>query len=266
MLSNFHTHSTFCDGKSTPEEIVQKAIEKGFSAIGFSGHGYTHFDFRYCMMDTAGYIAEIRRLKEKYKKDIQIYLGAEEDAQELVDRSEFDYIIGSFHYLYKDGNYYSIDSNVDYYRRCLAAFDNDIITMATAYYESFSRYIHSRKPDIIGHFDIITKFDEAGQFYLTKNEEYQTLSVRYAEDAAKSGCIIELYTGAVARGVRSTPFPSEVSLHAFKKAGARMILSSDSHHVDTLDFGFADAKLLLKDIGFKELYTLYNGEFVSYEI
>ena len=75
MLSNLHTHSTFCDGRNTPEEIVLAALEKGFSSIGFSGHAYTPFDLRYCMKNTEGYIREIWRLKEKYGKDIQIYLG-----------------------------------------------------------------------------------------------------------------------------------------------------------------------------------------------
>lgn len=37
MLTNYHTHSIFSDGKNTPEEIVQKAIEKGFGAVGFFG-------------------------------------------------------------------------------------------------------------------------------------------------------------------------------------------------------------------------------------
>ena len=46
------------------------AIEKGFSAIGFSGHGYTDYDLRYCMKNTDGYIAEIKNLKEKYKKEV----------------------------------------------------------------------------------------------------------------------------------------------------------------------------------------------------
>jgi len=41
MLSNYHTHSTFCDGKNTPEEIVLAAIDKGFDVIGLSGHGHT---------------------------------------------------------------------------------------------------------------------------------------------------------------------------------------------------------------------------------
>ena len=33
---DLHMHTTFCDGKNTPEEIVLYAIDKGFSAIGFS--------------------------------------------------------------------------------------------------------------------------------------------------------------------------------------------------------------------------------------
>ena len=66
MLANFHTHSTFCDGKNTVEEVALAAIEKGFCAIGFSGHGYTDYDLRYCMKNTDGYIAEIKNLKEKY--------------------------------------------------------------------------------------------------------------------------------------------------------------------------------------------------------
>ena len=64
MITNFHTHTTFCDGKSTAEEVVRSAIEKGFTAIGFSGHGVTGFDPGYCLKDIDGYRAEILRLQE----------------------------------------------------------------------------------------------------------------------------------------------------------------------------------------------------------
>ena len=77
MLANFHTHTVFCDGKNTQEEIIKAAIEKGFCSIGFSGHEYTDFDLRYCMKDTDGYLAEIHRLKEKYKDKIKIHIGFE---------------------------------------------------------------------------------------------------------------------------------------------------------------------------------------------
>ena len=75
MLANFHTHTTLCDGKNTPEEMILAALEKGFTALGFSGHGYTDFDLRYCMQDWEGYLAEIRRLKEQYRGKIESYLG-----------------------------------------------------------------------------------------------------------------------------------------------------------------------------------------------
>ena len=38
MLQNLHTHSTFCDGKNTPREMIEAAIALGFNSLGFSGH------------------------------------------------------------------------------------------------------------------------------------------------------------------------------------------------------------------------------------
>ena len=72
FLSNLHTHTLYCDGKNTPEEYIQKAIEKGFISIGFSGHSYLDFGEDWFMgtNETKEYIKEIRELKEKYKKVI----------------------------------------------------------------------------------------------------------------------------------------------------------------------------------------------------
>lgn len=266
MLANFHTHTVFCDGKNTPEEIVLSAIEKGFSAIGFSGHGYTQFDLSYCMKDSNGYIAEINRLKEKYQRDIQIYLGVEEDAFSPVDRTDFDYIIGSSHYISINDRYYPIDSGYDYFKKCLEFFDYDVAGLSEVYYRCFCDYINSRKPDIIGHFDLITKFDELDLPLFLNNAEYNRTAERYITEAAKSGCLFEINTGAVSRGLRTCAYPNENLLYILKKLGARLILSSDSHSIDTLDFGFDEAKKHLKDIGFTHLFTIYDGEFVKYGI
>jgi HisJ family histidinol phosphate phosphatase len=203
ITANYHTHTTFCDGKNTPEEVVLSAIEKEFSAIGFSSHGYTDFDLRYCMKDTAGYIAEINRLKVKYKDKIQIYLGLEEDAFCHANRESFDYIIGSSHYFLVDGKYYPIDSSYDYFKKCLELFGYDVMKMTHSYYIAFCDYITKRKPDIVGHFDLITKFDELDTSLFLENREYveaaknilglrQTLDAflrsipgRYQEDTAR---------------------------------------------------------------------------------
>ena len=65
MKSNLHTHTTFCDGKSTVEEDVLSAIDKGFYSIGFSGHSANIYG-TYGLKDTDGYIAEVKRIREKY--------------------------------------------------------------------------------------------------------------------------------------------------------------------------------------------------------
>lgn len=266
MIANFHTHSVFCDGKNTPEEIVLAAMARGFSAIGFSGHGYTDYDVRYCMTDTDGYVVEINRLKEAYGQQIQIYLGAEEDAFCPVDRAKFDYLIGSCHYLHKDGRYYPIDSGSDYLKRCIEAFDGDSLAFAEGYYQAFCDYIKRRKPDIIGHFDLITKFDQREQPVFLQDPGYHRLAERYIREAAQSGCIFEVNTGAMAKGWRTTPYPSENLLHVLKKLDAPLILSSDSHSADTLDHAFTETRQFLKDMGFTHLHTLQNGTFQKYAI
>lgn len=266
MLSNFHTHTTFCDGKNTPEEVVLSAIERGFSAIGFSGHAPTPSGSAYCMRDVAGYVAEITRLQEKYRGRIQIYLGAEEDLIGPVERRQFDYIIGSSHYFVSGERYLPIDSSRDLFQKCLELFGGDPLALAERYYQTFCDYITARKPDIVGHFDLITKFDEMGESLFLKNPAYEKIAGKYLLQAAKSGCLFEVNTGAIARGARTTPYPSEQLLHLLKKEGAGLILSSDSHQIETLDYFFAESKKYLYDIGFRELYTLFDGKFVPYAI
>ena len=58
-------------------------------------------------------------------------------------------------------------------------------------------------------------------------------------------------------------YPSREMLHTLKKHDARLILSSDSHRADTIDFAFEEAKLILKDVGFTHVYTFLDGQFVK---
>lgn len=263
MLSNFHTHSTYCDGKNTLEEIVLSAIEKGFSSLGFSGHGFTSFDSTYCMKETDKYIAEIKALREKYKKDIQLYIGVEEDAFYPLDHSPFDYVIGSSHYFNIDGTYYPVDSNPDCFKKCLELFKGDVLNLANSYYSAFCDYILKHKPDIVGHFDLITKFDEMDASQFLENEKYNALAESFIKTAAKSGSLFEVNTGAISRGYRTSPYPAKNLLYTLKNEGAGLVLCSDSHAADTLDCFFKESRLMLKDIGFEYVYTLYNGEFVK---
>ena len=266
MITNFHTHTTFCDGKSTAEEVVLSAIEKGFSAIGFSGHGMTSFDSGYCLQDIDGYRAEILRLQAAYRDKIRIFLGAEEDCLEPVDRSKYEYIIGSSHYIPVGEKIWSVDSKREIFQQLLGQFDGDTTRLAEAYYSRFCAYILERKPDIIGHFDLVTKFSQVDAPNLLEDKAYLAVAEKYIREAAKSGCVFEVNTGAIARGLRTTPYPCEQLLHALKALDAPLILSSDSHHADTLDCAFPETKTMLRNIGFRKLMTLTENGFVPYDI
>ncbi len=268
MLTNYHTHTQYCDGKDSPEDMILHAMNLGFKSLGFSGHGYTDFDVRYCTrkekMDI--FIYEIKKLKKKYEQDIQIYLGAEEDMYAPVERSNYDYIIGSSHYSNFGDIYYPIDSNYDYFNQSLSLYGNNHLGFAETYFSKFCDYINTRKPDIVGHFDLITKFAERLEPFFFEDERYIELSKKYMKEAMKSGCIFEINTGAMARGFRSTPYPHEELLHVLYKGGGKITLCSDCHDKMMLDWGFEEARELLRDIGFKKKYILYNNEFVEDDI
>ncbi len=264
MLSNLHTHTTLCDGKNTPQEMVLAAIEKGFSSIGFSGHGCTDFDLSYCLKDMTAYIHTIRELQERYRSKIEIYLGVEEDMwSPLPNRSEFDYIIGSCHYVQINNAYYPIDCGVDKLKECIKLFDGDTLKLADSYYRAFCEYIRTRKPDIVGHFDLITKYDELDASQFLNLPAYQALAEQYLKEALKSDCFFEVNTGAIGRGYRTSPYPSAELLHVLKINGGKPVLSSDCHTADKLDCFFTEAKAMLRDIGFEYVYALSKGTFIK---
>ena len=100
-MRDLHTHSTYSDGKASPEEVILAAIQKGLSEIGLSDHSYTFFDESYCMKKDriASYKAELAALKKKYAGQISVLCGVEQDAYSLESTAGFDYAIGSAHYL-----------------------------------------------------------------------------------------------------------------------------------------------------------------------
>lgn len=263
MLTNFHTHTTFSDGKNTPEEVVLAALEQGFCSIGFSDHAYTPYDTSYCMKDEQVYTKEIRRLQEKYEKEIEIYLGIEEDSHCLVNSSNFDYIIGSCHYAKRGEKYYPIDVDIPSFSQCLSAFGNDEMAFAEYYFQHFCDYILKRKPDVIGHFDLISKFEEKGEGRYLQNPDYWNLAEKYCLEALKSERIFEVNTGLVTRGYRSSFCPHEKLLHLIYKNGGKITFSSDSHEIKTLQGCFDEVRAMVKEIGFQYIYIFKKGEWIK---
>ena len=244
MLTNFHTHTNFSHGKENPEEIVIYAIENGFSSLGFTGHSYTDFDLSYCMTDTAGYMAEINRLKEKYKGKIQIYLGLEEDIFSKERPDGFDYIIGSAHYVKNGEEYYPIDYDLENTRKALEVFGGSL-NLAENYFDALCGYIENKKPNIVGHFDLITKFNEGDKYFSTCHPRYIKAVDNALERLIKTGKPFEINTGVISRGYRKKPYPSQEIIDKIKNLGGKFVVNSDSHSAKNIAYYFDKCENLL---------------------
>lgn len=67
-IQNLHTHTVYCDGADTPEEMIVCDVEKGFDSIGFSGHSYMDYsDYIDGGDKTPEYKREILRLRKNTK-------------------------------------------------------------------------------------------------------------------------------------------------------------------------------------------------------
>ena len=97
IKQNLHTHSIYCDGKDSIEDMVQEAISRNFTILGFSGHGHLDIDSASMSVEnTKSYIQDVIHMKEKYKDKISIHLGIEQDMLgRMESKSCFEYVIGS---------------------------------------------------------------------------------------------------------------------------------------------------------------------------
>lgn len=267
FLSNLHTHSTFSDGASTPEEIVLEAISKEFISLGFSDHSYTDNWASYCMQrDTAkDYVDSILRLKEKYSKSIEIYCGIEWDHFTFAPEYEginFDYTIGGVHYLKtSNGDLYDVDYSLDLLKDAMSKNRMSTRDIIELYYNLVGEMVASLKPDIVAHIDLITKFNEDMRMFDENQGWYMDIVRDVLNNIKNTKCIIEMNTGAISRGYRSDPYPSKYILDEAYKRNIPITISSDSHHKNTLDFHFDNCIDIAKQVGYNAVKIFDSGKF-----
>lgn len=259
---NLHTHTKFCDGKDTPEEIVLKAIELGFDTIGFSIHSPLQISW-----DTEGYKKEITRLKLIYSDQINILCGIEFEQCSTCDTSGYDYVIGTCHYFNINGTPVGFDRDTKTVQSVIDTFfDGDGLKFAKAYYRDMATLYKRVKYDIVGHFDLITKNIEMCKLFDTQSKEYKNAAFEALHAIIEDVQVFEINTGAIARGYRTTPYPVPFILKEIKNIGGKVILSSDCHDKSFLNCWFNESLELLKFCGFDKVAIYDHGEFKEIKI
>ena len=267
FLQNLHTHTTYCDGADTPEQMILAAIEKGFGSIGFSGHSYmfySNYTLQMTPQKTEKYKAEIAFLKEKYRDKIDVFCGLEFDMYSKVDLSGYDYLIGSVHYLKLGNEYVGFDRSSDEVKRIVDTyFSGDGMRYAKAYYGELAQLPFYGDFDIIGHFDIISKHSDSVKLFDENAVEYKSMVLEAADALRGKIPIFEVNTGAIARGYRITPYPTVSIIKELQRMGFGVCISSDCHNAKYLDCGFHEASAILKECGFREKFVLTERGFVA---
>lgn len=265
IRADFHTHTTFCDGKSTPREMVESAYRKGFIDFGISGHAdFTMYEAGFGMTDEKmeQYKKELYALREEYAGRMNLYIGIELDILGPLQKAE--YAIGSVHCVEKNGEVLCVDDTeeklVDGVNRL---WQGDWYGMAKDYFEMVSRVYDVTHCDWVGHFDLLTKFNEnpdgSFRYFDATRDAFLEPALAAMKRLNGQGLPFEINTGAISRGYRSVPYPSKFLLKELKSMGGRIILSSDSHSVENIGYGFDSAVKLARECGFTHSCVLKPG-------
>ena len=269
MTQSLHTHSLFDDGKAAPEEMVRAAAAAGLKIFGSSLHSPIPDEVWTCRPERVeAFKQEMQRLKKAYAEQLEVYCGVEYDL--LSDKAYlegFDYVIASVHGIVANGATWSMDDTRERSRRMIVlAFDGDADACAETYFQRVQTISEIPEADIVGHFDLLTKFDEPEPLFNVSSKRYRDAALTAMEALVRAGKIFELNTGAVSRGYRTEFYPSNRLLRELHDLGGKLTITSDSHAADTVDFGYAEAEQAARDAGFREIWQFDGKKFVPTEL
>ena len=260
--SSLHTHSTLCDGKSTLAEMAAAAFAAGVKFFGATGHSLTPegTDTDSALpADLSGYFAELRRLRAEYEGRMEVLTGIEWDSVSAGERpAGLDYWIGSVHYLVDGdtGRYLALDWKPEYLAACRdGVFRGDMAALVDAYYEAVAAMAESG-PDILGHIDLITKFNSGGAFLDEADPRYKKAALAALHAAHPEKTLLEINTGAIARGYRKAPYPAPFLLREWRAMGGRVILTADAHSVSAVVYRYDLAAEAARAAGFSRCALL----------
>jgi histidinol-phosphatase (PHP family) len=245
---------------------VLSAIEKGFEAIGFSSHSMlpsNRCDWCLTASKIVKYREEIISLREKYKDKIKVHLGVEADFipdtaypsyEEYADLAP-EYIIGSVHFVAAEsGALVAVDNTPEeLFKGIKDSFGGSAEKFIKAYYSSVRQMVGSYDFDIIGHVDLVRKFNSKHPYFDESSAWYLDEIAKTADVIVSSGKLVEINTGAISRGWMNDVYPSLQFRKMLAERGVKFILSSDSHHASSLDTGFD-----------KVMNVDFNGEIADY--
>jgi histidinol-phosphatase (PHP family) len=257
-----HTGSYCRHAKDGLRAVIERAIALGFTHYGLSEH-CPRDEREHLFPDEAdltpidlsqmfhGYFAEARALQDEYAGRIALLVGFETERlpqgsyvarmQQLRTELRADYIVGSVHDL--DGYFvdYKPEVTAEIAERC-----GGVEAMQLRYFDALIELITALKPEVVGHLDLIRKFDGPNPHF---SERVYARIDDALEAARATGAVLDVNCGALRRGL-SPVYPLPRILKRAQHIGVGVTLGDDSHGIDSVG-GLLDASLhAIADAGY----------------
>ena len=265
--SDLHTHSNYSDGKTSVREMALGAEKAGLKVLGLSEHSPLEWQTEWCIKKEKlpEWSAEVDSVRAELGERLTLLRGTELDWCSDIDTGGFDYVIGSTHELFvKPGVHRSVDESEKAMLFTVETFfHGDFYAYTKFYYETLAEWASRPVIDILGHIDIVTKFNEGGKWFDENDARYLRPAEEAVEVLAAAGFIFEMNSGAISRGYRKSPYPSTAVLRMIHAHGGRVMLGSDAHAPADIAFHFKDMAELAQSCGFKTHMCWKNGGFAE---
>jgi histidinol-phosphatase (PHP family) len=249
--TDYHIHTTFSDGRSSPEDYIAPAITAGIKEIGFSEHlSLFKEEQDWCMNpdNIATYLEYVDKLKNsvsgikiKTGLEIDFISGREKEIGDFISGFNLDYRIGSVHYLGEK----TVDLGPEFYE------GKNIDKLFELYFDQVMDAVSSGLFDIIGHCDLIRIFGHKPSF------DPGPLYLKLARLMKKKDVAFELNTNGRNRPLADF-YPDRRFLHLFREENVPVCVNSDAHIPTRVGQYFEEAYDLLRYIGFSEM-AIYDN-------
>lgn len=254
MLIDFHVHSNNSfDSKDTIYNMCEAAICKGITHICFTEH--FAIDERrksYGFLNYSKYHNEIEQAREMYKEKLNIYRGLElcephvliKQYESALSEFQLDFILGSVHNLGPVGltNFALHNSSKDSYE----AYFNELYKMAS-----------------YGEFNIAAHLDLMNRYAIGMHGDYEFIQFKeiiyeILKKLIERGKGIEINTSGLRNSLNNFHPKIEI-LKLYKELGGEIItIGSDAHKPLDVGAGCSDALELIKNLGYKYIFTFKN--------
>jgi len=278
VRTNYHTHCQFCDGRATAEKMAEAAFAAGYQVLGFSSHSPLPFPSEGNMeLSRLGeYKAEILRLAAQWRdRGLEILLGLEIEwvpglsspRDEVYAKAGLDFSIGSVHFVDLPGaGRFAVDFGQDDFESHAAAFTGDGVGKAVYrdYYEQVGRLIEAGGFDILGHFDLVKKNNDAdasgkGRWFDESSPGYLEAAIGAMRAMRGSDIVAEINVGGMSRGKVTSPYPSLALLRELREQGTRITFSADAHAPEHLGKHLDAARDIARAAGYDSVAVLSKG-------